>query len=56
MSPSSWILQPKASRKSALPTFPEADRFPCLAHLSPHAASTIPAAVETLKVSRPSPP
>mmetsp|Transcript_40074 Transcript_40074/g.82046 ORF Transcript_40074/g.82046 Transcript_40074/m.82046 type:complete len:209 (-) Transcript_40074:185-811(-) len=55
-SPLRVTRQPRASKKSALPTAPDAERLPCFAHRTPHAASTIPAAVETLNVSRPSPP
>ena len=47
---------PNASSTSALPTFPEIARFPCLATLAPAPANTIAATVEMLNVPAPSPP
>ena len=50
------ITTPKASSTSALPQDPETARLPCLATLSPAAAATKAAAVDTLKLHLPSPP
>ena len=47
---------PSASSTSALPDRLETLRLPCLATGTPHAATTIAAAVETLSVPSPSPP
>ncbi len=47
---------PNASSTSALPTFPEIARFPCLATFAPAPANTIAATVEMLNVPAPSPP
>mmetsp|Transcript_45474 Transcript_45474/g.97436 ORF Transcript_45474/g.97436 Transcript_45474/m.97436 type:complete len:201 (+) Transcript_45474:646-1248(+) len=47
---------PSASRISAAPLFDEAARLPCLTTLAPAPAAMMPAAVEMLKVSCPSPP
>src|SRR5262245_50368674 len=49
-------LTPRASSTSALPQRLVAARFPCLATGWPRAATTRPAAVETLKVPAESPP
>src|SRR5216684_4130587 len=50
------IFTPSCSRTSAEPHRDEAARLPCLATFTPHAAATIAANVEMLKVARPSPP
>ncbi len=47
---------PKASSTSALPHRLETDRFPCLATVTPHPATTKAAVVEMLNVWAPSPP
>src|SRR5487761_2192499 len=49
-------LTPSASSTSALPQRLDAARLPCLATGWPSEATSSPAAVETLKVSAPSPP
>src|SRR5260370_19389763 len=50
------IFTPSCSSTSAEPHSDDAARLPCLATLTPHAAATIAASVEMLKVARPSPP
>jgi hypothetical protein len=47
---------PSASSTSALPDFEVAARLPCFPTRTPHAATTIAAAVDTLKLPEPSPP
>ena len=47
---------PSASVTSALPHRLEIDRFPCFATATPHAATTIAAAVDRFSVCPPSPP
>ena len=49
-------LTPQASSTSAAPAELDAARLPCLATFTPEAASVRAAAVEMLKVLRPSPP
>src|SRR3954451_14302991 len=50
------IFTPRAASTSALPDLLETERLPCLATGAPAAAATRAAAVEMLKVPRPSPP
>src|SRR5258708_25051285 len=50
------IFTPSCSSTSAEPHSEEAARLPCLATRAPHAAATIAAKVEMLKVASPSPP
>ena len=50
------IFTPSFSSTSAEPQSDEAARLPCLATRAPHAADTMAARVEMLKVARPSPP
>src|SRR3954451_6117571 len=50
------IFTPRAASTSALPERLETERLPCLATAAPAAAATRAAAVEMLKVPRPSPP
>src|SRR5256885_594329 len=50
------IFTPSCSSTSAEPHIDDAARLPCLATRAPHAAATIAASVEMLKVARPSPP
>ena len=50
------IFTPSCSSTSADPHADDAARLPCLATRAPHAAATMAASVEMLKVSRPSPP
>ena len=49
-------LTPSASKTSALPHRLDTDRLPCLATVTPHAATTIAAADEMLNVPERSPP
>ncbi len=49
------ILAPSASRTSALPDRPVAERLPCLASAQPAPAAMKAAVVETLNVGRPPP-
>ncbi len=53
---SCWMFTPSASRQSAVPERDEAARLPCLATLTPPAATTMAAVVEMLKEWAPSPP
>ena len=50
------MLTPSASKRSALPHRLDTDRLPCFATLTPHAATTSAATVETLNVCARSPP
>ena len=50
------MLTPRASSTSALPQLLETARLPCLATVTPAAATTKAAVVEMLNVLQPSPP
>ena len=50
------MFTPSASKRSALPQRLDTDRLPCFATVTPHAATTSAATVDTLKVWARSPP